>query len=71
MKALFFAINLLIGLVGAFLGVAALVSFFGTSHSFAVIVVGLTVLSMAVVCLFFCGDCICSRRKHTHTHLAA
>jgi hypothetical protein len=71
MKALFFAINLLIGLVGAVLGVATLVSFFGASHNFAVIVVGLTVLAMAGVCLCFCGDCLCLRRKQNHTHLAA
>jgi hypothetical protein len=64
MKALFFAINLIIGIVGVVLGIVAILSVFGASHNYAVALVGLSVLAMAGICLCFCGDCLCNRRKH-------
>ena len=64
MKILFFAINLIIGLVGLGLGVVSIVTIFGASHNYyAVALIGLGLLAMAVVCLRVCGDCICSRKK--------
>ncbi len=65
MKALFFTINLFIGITGAVLGIAALLSVFGASHNYAVALVGLSALAMSGICLCFCGDCLCNRRK-TH-----
>ena len=63
MKALFFAINLIIGIVGVVFGGAAIMSYFGASHNYAVVLVGLSVLAMAGICLCFCGDCVCMRKK--------
>ena len=64
MKILFFAINLIIGIVAFVLGVASITSVFGASHNYyAVALIGLGLLAMAVVCLHFCRDCVCMRKK--------
>jgi hypothetical protein len=64
MKILFFAINLIIGIVGLGLGVVSIVTIFGASHHYyAVALIGLGLLAMAVVCLRFCTDCFCQRQK--------
>jgi hypothetical protein len=64
MKVLFFAINLIIGIVGLVLGVASITSVFGASHNYyAVALIGLGLLAMAGICLCFCGDCVCLRKK--------
>lgn len=64
MKVLFFAINIIIGIVGLGLGVVSIVTIFGASHNYyAVALIGLGLLAMAVVCLRFCSDCFCQRRK--------
>ncbi len=63
MKILFFAINLTIGVVGVILGIAALASVFGAMHNYTAALVGLSFLAMAGICLCFCGDCLCNRRK--------
>ncbi len=66
MKILFFAINLIIGIVGLVLGVASITSVFGASHHYyAVALIGLGLLAMASVCLCFCGNCICMNRKQS------
>lgn len=64
MKIVFFAINLIIGIVGLVLGVASIMSVFGASHNYyAVALIGLGLLAMASVCLCFCGNCVCMSRK--------
>jgi hypothetical protein len=64
MKVLFFAINLIIGIVGLVLGAVSIVTIFGASHQYyAVALIGLGLLAMAVVCLRFCSDCVCMRKK--------
>ena len=64
MKALFFAINLIIGIVGLTLGVASIVNVFGASHNYyAVALIGLGLVALAGVCLYVCGDCVCCKRK--------
>jgi hypothetical protein len=63
MKIVFFAINMTIGIFGLLLGIAAVASFFGSTHSFAALLVGIAVLALSGMCLCFCGDCICTRKK--------
>lgn len=64
MKVLFFAINLIIGIVGLVLGAAAITSVISAAHNYlAVAFIGLGLLAMAGICLCFCGDCICMRKK--------
>jgi hypothetical protein len=58
MKAVFFSINLVFGIAGALLGVAAILSAMGSAHSFAVAIVGMCALGLAGVCLCFCGECV-------------
>lgn len=64
MKILFFAINLIIGIVAFVLGVASITSVFGASHNYyTVALFGLGLIALAGICLCFCGDCVCMRKK--------
>lgn len=64
MKVLFFAINLLIGVVGLVLGIASIMNVFGASHNYyTVALFGVGLVALAGVCLCFCGDCVCGKRK--------
>lgn len=63
MKAVFFAINLFIGIIGVTVGIAALVSMLSATHTYTAALVGVGALALAGICLCFCGDCLCSRRR--------
>lgn len=65
MKAVFFSINLFIGMVGVAVGIAALVGMVSAAHTYTAALVGVGALALAGLCLCFCGDCLSSRRRHT------
>jgi len=54
MKNLFMLINFVIGIVGGVLGIIAISSLFGATHNYLAALVGLSVLAIAGVCLWFC-----------------
>lgn len=65
MKAAFFSINLVFGMLGLVLGVAALLSVSGLSatHGVAAATVGLGAMLLGAICLCMCGGCLSDRRQ--------
>jgi hypothetical protein len=61
MKACFFAVNLVFGVLAAVLGVAALLN---GSHSFAAIVIGVVTLGLGAICFCLCKGCVSHDPKH-------
>ncbi|MDO9601368.1 MAG: hypothetical protein Q8J72_10335 [Rhodocyclaceae bacterium] len=66
MKALFIAINILIGTLGAALGVAILVNLFNAPDKLAFALIGVGLLAMAAVCCCIGRACCFGERRPEH-----
>lgn len=63
MKTLFIAINLLIGTLGAALGVAILVNLFNVPDKLAFGLIGVGLVALAAVCYCICRECCFGERR--------
>lgn len=63
MKALFIAINLLVGALGAALGVAVLVSLLGTADKLVFALLGVGLIALAAVCCCISRECCFAERR--------
>lgn len=63
MKALFIAINILIGTLGAVLGIAILVSLVNAPHKLAFALIGVGLVALAAVCYCIGRECCCGERR--------
>ncbi len=63
MKALFIAINILIGTLGAALGVAILVNLFNAPDKLAFALIGVGLVALAAVCYCIGRECCFGERR--------
>lgn len=66
MKALFIAINILIGALGAASGVAILVNLFNAPDKLAFALIGVGLVAVAAVCCCIGRECCFGERRPEH-----
>jgi uncharacterized membrane protein YcjF (UPF0283 family) len=63
MKAVFIAINILIGTIGGALGISVLVNLFNTPQKLTFALVGVGLIALAAVCYCIGRECCCGVRR--------